>query len=260
MPDELIVLGSASGLPTRERFPTAYALRVTGKLFLIDCGAPVSSLLYHYGFDPLDVQALFLSHWHMDHVAGLGMFIAHNHVLKRSQALKVYGPRGTRAKVSRLLTDSFLLPDDFKFKLNVTNVKHAETVKEALLSVRFFKTQHLEKPKHKTHFGRKATALGMVLQGPGWKVLYSGDLTSPQELAPYVAGCDVLIHEMAHTHPQDVAEFVTDANVPHVLISHIGPEYDQTPEKIAQVFEGRYTGQLTIAEDGTKVQLSKTSE
>ena len=258
MPDELIVLGSASGLPSKERFSTAYVLRVTGKLFLIDCGAPVSSLLYQFGFDPLDIQAIFLSHWHMDHVAGLGLFLTQNHVLKRSQALKVYGPRGTKGKISRLLTDSFMLSEDLNYKLKVANIKHREIVKEALLSVRFFRTQHLEKPKHKTHFGRKATALGMVLQGPGWKVLYSGDLASPQELAPYVAGCDLLIHELAHVAPKAVAEFAEAANIPAVLISHIHPKFDRSPGKIVKAFSERYSGNLMVAHDGTKVQLNQS--
>ncbi len=59
MPDELLVLGSASGQPTGRRFASAYALQAAGKLFLIDCGAPVSTLLYRYNLDPTDVQAVF---------------------------------------------------------------------------------------------------------------------------------------------------------------------------------------------------------
>jgi ribonuclease Z len=255
MPDELIVLGSASGLPTRRRFAPAYALSVAGKLFLLDCGAPVSTLLYRYDLDPLDVQAVFLSHWHMDHIAGLGLFLTQNHLLKRSHPLALYGPRGTRGKTGRLLTDSFLLPDGLGYELNIVVIEPDKKYKEALLKVNFFTTQHLERPKLKTQFGPKATACGMVINGPGWRIVYSGDLRSPQELGPYVNNCDLLIHEMAHVHPEDVADFAAIANIPHVLISHIGPEFDESPEKISEAFAGRYAGQLTIAEDGTKIEL-----
>lgn len=257
MPDQLIVLGSASAVPTKERHPTAFALRVTGKLFLIDCGAPVSSLLYQVGLDPLDVQAVFLSHWHIDHVAGLGPLLIQSHLLKRARGLKIYGPRGTQGKITRLLTDSFMLPEDLAYKLKVTNVKADEQVKESLLSVKFFRTQHLEKPKHKTYFGRKATALGMVLQGPGWRILYSGDLTSPQELAPYSAGCSLLVHELAHVEPEAVAEFAEAAKIPAVLVSHIDPQFDESPGRIVKAFGKRYSGNLMVARDGTKVQLSQ---
>jgi ribonuclease Z len=255
MPDEFLVLGSASGVPTRRRFAPAYALTVAGKLFLIDCGAPVSTLLYRYDLDPLDVQAVFLSHWHMDHIAGLGLFLSQNYLLKRSHPLNIYGPRGTRGKINRLLADSFLLPEGLGYELNLTNMEMETKVKEALLKVTFFATQHLERPKLKAQFGPKALACGMVINGPGWRVVYSGDLRSPHELSVYVNGCDLLIHEMAHHRPEEVAEFAATANIPHVLISHIGPEFDESPEKIIEAFQGRYTGQLTVAEDGTKIEL-----
>jgi ribonuclease Z len=255
MPDELIVLGSSSGLPTRRRFAPGYALTAAGKLFLLDCGAPVSTLLYRYDLDPVDVEAVFLSHWHMDHVASLGLFLTQNRLLKRPGPLAIYGPRGTRGKVRRLLSDSFLLSDEQGYKLKLNNVECSKTYKEELLRVTYFKTQHLERSKFKTQFGSKATACGMVIQGPGWRVVYSGDLVSSQELGPYVEGCDVLIHEMAHLPPEEVADCAAAARVPHVLISHIGPDFDEAPEKIVEAFAGRYRGRLTVAEDGTRIRL-----
>jgi ribonuclease Z len=258
MPDELIVLGSSSGLPTRRRFAPAYALTAAGKLFLLDCGAPVSTLLYRYDLDPLEVEAVFVSHWHMDHIANLGLFLSQNRLLKRPGPLAIYGPRGTRGKIRRLLSDSFLLADELGYELNLINIECNESYKEALLRVTYFKTQHLERPKLKTQFGSKATACGMIIDGPGWRIVYSGDLTSAQELGPYIEGCDLLIHEMAHVDPQEVAEFAAAAKIPQVLLSHIGPEFDETPEEILAVFAGRYRGKLTIAEDGTRIALKSS--
>jgi ribonuclease Z len=257
MPDELIVLGSSSGLPTRRRFAPGYALTAAGKLFLLDCGAPASTLLYRYDLDPVEVEAVFVSHWHMDHIANLGLFLSQNRLLKRTSSLAIYGPRGTRGKVRRLLSDSFLLPDELGYKLTLTNIECNELYKEALLQVTYFKTQHLEKPKLKTQFGSKATACGMVIDGPGWRVVYSGDLTSPQELGPYIEGCDLLVHEMTHVDPEAVAEFAAAAKVPQVLISHIGPDFDEAPEKIVEAFAGRYRGKVSVAEDGTRVRLKR---
>jgi|GEM_PF-521630 len=257
MPDELIVLGSSSAAPTSQRFPSAYALFVTGKLFLLDCGAPVSTLLYQHGLDPTDIHAIFLSHWHMDHIANLGLLLTQNHQYRRSEPLKVYGPRGTRGKIRRLLTDSFVMPEELSYELLLTNIKPGKTYKEALVGVTYFKTQHLDEPKLVTNFGRKAIACGMIINGPGWRIVYSGDIQSPEELRPYVKGCDLLIHEMAHAKPKAVAEFAASAKIPHVLTSHIGLEFDESPDKIVAAFAKRYQGNLIVAEDGTKVQLSQ---
>ena len=257
MPDQLIVLGSSSAAPTPQRFPPAYALLVTGKLFLLDCGAPVSNLLYQHGLDPTEVHAVFLSHWHMDHIANLGLLLTQNHQYKRSEPLKVYGPRGTRGKIRRLLTDSFVVPEELSYKLELTNIKPGKTYQEALVAVTYFKTQHLEIPGLKTRFGRKATACGMIINGPGWRIVYSGDVRSPKELSSHIQGCDLLIHEMAHPTPKAVAEFAASARIPHVLISHIGIEFDKSPDKIVAAFSKPYKGNLIVAEDGTKIQLSQ---
>jgi len=260
MPDELLVLGSSYGVPTKRRFTAAYALTVAGKLFLLDCGAPVSSLLYQYDLDPLDVQAIFISHWHMDHVAGLGLFLTQNHLLNRVGPLRIYGPRGTRGKIRRLLTDSFLLPAELSYPLKITNVRTKKRYKEALIRVNYFKTQHLEEPKYKTRFGNKATAFGLVVTGPGWRLVYSGDVGSSNDLAPHVTNCDLLIHGLSHSHPEEVATFAETTHVPQLLVSHLGPDFDEAPEKISGIFADHYSGRLTIAEDGTRVQLSSPAD
>lgn len=258
MPDELLVLGSACALPNAERFTTAYALTVADKLFLLDCGAPVSTLLYRFDLDPLDVSAIFLSHWHMDHISGLGLFLSQNHLLERPNSLSLYGPKGTRGKIKRLLRDSFLLFDELNYKLKVKNIKPGKKkYKAGLIRVTYFKTQHLEKSKYKIRFGGKAISCGMVINGPGWRIVYSGDLASSQELAPYLGGCDLLIHEMTHTRPEEVADFVTAAKVPAVLLSHIGPRYEEVPGKINRIFSQRYPGRFIIAEDGTRINLNR---
>lgn len=260
MPDELLVLGSSYAAPTKRRFTSAYALTVAGKLFLLDCGAPVSSLLYQYGLDPLDVRAVFLSHWHMDHVAGLGLFLTQNDLLKRPAPLRIYGPRGTRGKIRRLLTDSFELPNELSYPLKISNIKSKKKYKEALIRVDYFRTRHLEAPRYKTRFGSKAAAYGLAIAGPGWRLVYSGDVGSPNDLAPHVANCDLLIHELSHAHPEELADFAETTQVPHLLLSHLGPEYGEAPEKILDLFAGRYSGRLTIAEDGLKVPLNKAVE
>jgi ribonuclease BN (tRNA processing enzyme) len=196
----------------------------------------------------------------MGHVAGLGLLLSQNHHRNRPRALRVYGPRGTRGKVQRLLLDSFILPEELSYKLKITNVKPNKIYEEALLRIKFFKTEHLEQPRLKTQFGSKAVACGLVVDGPGWRIVYGGDVASPQELSPYLQGCDLLIYGIADHQPQAVAELIAAADVPHVLITHLGSEFSEAPEKLQQAFAGRYHGDLIVAEDGTRIRLSEMRE
>jgi ribonuclease BN (tRNA processing enzyme) len=196
----------------------------------------------------------------MDHVAGLGLFLTQNHLRKRPTPLTVYGPRGTRGKIRRLLRDSFLLLDELSYPLKVRNIKAQKKYKEALVEIDYFKTRHLERSRYKKRFGNKAVSYGMIITGPGWRVVYSGDLRSSLELAPYLDGCDLLIHEITHPSLEKLGEFIETTSVPHLLLSHIKPEQDEAPEKIGQILADRFSGQLTIARDGTKIQLSQPLE
>ena len=54
----------------------------------------------------------------------------------------------------------------------------------------------------------------MIINGPGWRIVYSGDVASTTELIPFVKGCDLLIHEMAHIPPEEVAQFAEAAKYP----------------------------------------------
>ena len=78
---ELVVIGSASATPMPDRFCSTYALVAGPDTYLLDCGAPVSTLLYHVGLDPMAVNAVFLSHWHIDHVAGRPLLISQQNCL-----------------------------------------------------------------------------------------------------------------------------------------------------------------------------------
>ena len=65
-------LGTSHGDSTKTRFNTSTAYEAAnGSLYLIDCGAPCEALLRRKGLRVQDVRAVFLTHLHIDHTAGL---------------------------------------------------------------------------------------------------------------------------------------------------------------------------------------------
>ena len=68
---ELLVLGAGHGVPEPDRFLSSTLLRCGGVYYMIDAGAPVSQLLPRYGIKYSDLRAVFLTHRHGDHTAGV---------------------------------------------------------------------------------------------------------------------------------------------------------------------------------------------
>lgn len=68
---ELTFLGTSHGKPEKDRYHTCTLLTVQGKHYLIDAGAPVFDLFERNGLQFSDIAGCFITHSHIDHIAGL---------------------------------------------------------------------------------------------------------------------------------------------------------------------------------------------
>lgn len=89
----LHVLGTASALPTTERYSSAQVLDVRGRLFMIDCGEGAQMQLRKAGISFLKIEHICLSHIHGDHLFGLFGLLSTMGMLGRSSQLNIYAPK-----------------------------------------------------------------------------------------------------------------------------------------------------------------------
>jgi ribonuclease Z len=89
---ELTILGSGSALPTSRRYPTAQALNVLERFFLIDCGEGTQLQLRNARVKLGKLNTIFISHLHGDHVFGLFGLLSSFNLLGRQSGLTIYGP------------------------------------------------------------------------------------------------------------------------------------------------------------------------
>lgn len=92
----LNVLGTASALPTTERYPSAHVLDVRGRLFMIDCGEGAQMQLRRAKVSFLKIEHICLSHIHGDHVFGIFGLLSTMGMLGRSSTLNIYAPESFR--------------------------------------------------------------------------------------------------------------------------------------------------------------------
>lgn len=96
---KLTVIGCGDAFGSGGRLQTSYLVDWSGGRFLIDCGATTMIGLNRLDIDPNSIPAIFITHLHGDHFAGLVWWLLHaQHIAKRKVPLTVVGPKGIEAR------------------------------------------------------------------------------------------------------------------------------------------------------------------
>src|SRR5687768_12214982 len=102
---KLTVLGSGTSVPHPRRSSSAHWVEAAGGTLLLDCSAAAVHRMAEEGLDWAGLDAVWVSHFHLDHVGGLAPFLFGTkyapQTRDRRKPLTVYGPRGTERLLRR---------------------------------------------------------------------------------------------------------------------------------------------------------------
>lgn len=73
---------------------TAQVIRFGQEFFLLDCGEGTQTQLRKYKVKASKLASIFISHLHGDHYLGLVGLLSSFHLSKRTEVLRIFGPRG----------------------------------------------------------------------------------------------------------------------------------------------------------------------
>ncbi|WP_424038212.1 ribonuclease Z [Porphyromonas endodontalis] len=88
------ILGCGSALPTTKHNPSAQALTLRGKVYLVDCGEGTQLQIRRQGLHFGRIHTIFISHLHGDHCFGLPGLLSTLSMLGRTGELHIHGPEG----------------------------------------------------------------------------------------------------------------------------------------------------------------------
>ena len=88
------ILGCGSALPTTKHNPSAQALTLRGKVYLVDCGEGTQLQIRRQGLHFGRIHTIFISHFHGDHCFGLPGLLSTLSMLGRTGELHIHGPEG----------------------------------------------------------------------------------------------------------------------------------------------------------------------
>ncbi|MGZ8782842.1 MAG: ribonuclease Z [Gaiellaceae bacterium] len=235
---DVVFLGTSGSMPTARRAPSATLVRRGGERLLFDCGEGTQRQLLRSDIGLVDLDEIFLTHFHADHFLGIPGMLKTFALRGREEPLTLYGPRGLNELVDSLRR----IFGRLTYEVGVVELPPEAALPRDGYELRTFPTRHgrdaigyalveLERPGRfdvetadglGVPPGRERGALqsgdpvtlpdGRVVTPeqvlgaprPGRKLVLTGD-TAPSDLVAEAAhGADVLVHEA--TFCEDEAE------------------------------------------------------
>lgn len=221
----IITLGTSHGDSTFDRFNSSTLFETSsGRLYLVDAGAPCEALIRRKGLNIRDLKAVFITHMHDDHAGGISSLIkqATKYKQDRNFDLNIYLPefRAINAlkEWMKVLHEN---ADDSILKYYA--VTDGEIYSDDELTVTAIRTKHL-RTISRTEGDPCSFAYILDFKKENKKILHSGDLWSDFSDFPKIAlkeYFDLCLLEATHYNPAVAAEILKDAKFSRLIFNHV---------------------------------------
>ncbi len=252
MPLELIVLGSGTRALLAERSMSGYAVIVPESFLLLDCGDGVIRRGLEAGLPMLQVDAVLISHLHLDHIADLAplLWALHGEGQQRGERpLHLFGPLGFRnffegmiglyGEWIRCIPCEIIVREVFRERFDMGAWK-----------IQTYSMEH------------GLPANGYRLETQNKVIAYTGDTGPCEAVTALAREADLFITECSfsngketptHLTAGEVGRLATEAQCKRVLLSHLYPETLQA-HVVAQCRE-YFSGEVELSHDLKRLML-----
>lgn len=245
---KITFLGTSHGVPAADRFCTCTMIESGDAVYLIDAGVPVVNCLLEQGRTVPEVRALFTTHVHGDHTAGLFQFAdlvdwyykcpvdfyVADRALADAVAVMIEACNGTRPP--REGRTNFIVIDPSKL------------YQDENIRVDFIPTKHMPETRH---------SYAMLVTEGERRVLFSGDLSHKLEKGDVPAllskePIDAFVCEMAHFDVEHILPYLESCKARAVYFQHVYPldKYDRI-----RALDGKFAFSIHTPNDGDSIEL-----
>ena len=285
----LVLLGTGNPTPRAQRAGQSIAVLAEGAGAVFDLGPGSAMNLFASPIDPLEIDQLFFTHHHFDHMADFGHFVMArwDQGAGAGDALSVYGPPPLRRIVDLLFGQEGVYGPDLRARtrhplsqrihqlrggpmprtlpvLDVRELEEGDIVASDQWTVTAGPARHVQ-PYLASRSYRLHTADASVV--------ISGDTRPLPELVEFAHGADVLVH-MAMDLQADIdawpeiatsctgaagaARIAAQANVNRLVLVHLDNTADAPDRQAAMLAEAHanFPGPITLGEDLLEVPVS----
>ena len=293
----VVLCGTGSPLPSRERAAACTAVIAGGHFLLVDTG-PGSNTnlgLWRMPMDRLD--AILLTHFHSDHITELGEIAMQSWALGRAKPLPVYGPSGVERVVAGF-EEAYALDTSYRiahhgadFLPRAARPLVPHPVSAPAEGALVFEADGLRVTTFPVEHDPVSPATGYRFDYRGRSLVVSGDTAKSANLVRHASGADLLVHEALaahmigpagevaaaggfprrahilgdipsyHTTPVEAAGIAAESEVGLLVLTHLVPPPDNAVAKrlfVSGVAEA-WDGEVVLGEDGLHLWMPSGS-
>ena len=291
LPDGLtvVMVGTGSPLPDPARAGPMTVVAAGDRVFIVDAGAGSGRRFGELALPWAGVEAMFLTHFHSDHIDGLGeVMLQHWAAGGADTPLALYGPEGVE-EVAAGFNEAYALDATYRIAHHGTdyifpsgNGAEAFTFPSDGGAVRVYERDGLTVTAVPVNHSPIEPAVGYRFDYKGRSVTISGDTVKNQALIDLARGTDVLVHEALnpefvgeirdqlketgqprlskimndilnyHTTPVEAAEAASEAGAGLLVFTHIVPA--QPSRLLYPAYmkgtKAAFDGPIVMGEDG----------
>ncbi len=266
---ELVVLGTASQVPTRHRNHNGYLLRWDGEGLLFDPGEGTQRQMLRAGVAAHDLNRICVTHFHGDHSLGLAGVIQRINLDRVPHPVTAHYPAGGQHFFDRLRYATAYRETVQLIERPVAADGELDRSKSYVLEAHGIAGPDVGRIQ------RLGELNGVTLdevseRRRGQRFAFVMDTRLCDGVHALAEGVDMLVIESTfldedvqlaldhgHLTAGQAAKVALRAGVRHLVLTHFSQRYADPTEFERQARSAGYTGELTIAQDLSRVPLPK---
>ena len=288
----LKVVGAGSPTRTGKRWGTCFLLEIGGEWLMIDCGLGSSYKMYQMGVSPTEINHLFFTHLHSDHISDLPCFLMtrFDQSVATEPELQMYGPRPFQDVAERVWSEERgVFWYDVVARVNHPMSVHAFHSRGGVgerpapvVGIHEYGEGKVGSGKHWECFAREVqhaqpylNCFGLRFETDEGVIAFSGDTAPVDSVVKLARDADLLVQNVMElesvirtipegetmTGSTGAGKIAAAAGAKRLLANHQAPgrfeELDQEARAIAEV-KAEFAGEVFWAQDFTEIEWASS--